>query len=171
MSVTLKAKEIQRLMHNTPSPAHADAKVRAAGFMEAVEPYDLRHVQRAVSMILNAEVPDANPAFAIFPPMLVVVMRQLLDRELRHKLAFNGAVLQIMARDQDDREPPEVRRAAVAAGLARLFDPAKPVLTGAELAEKKAEDVRYLDRHDKFFHVDPIDQSDDAIRKRLLKPR
>ena len=75
--------ELTRLTNNTPSPAHADAKVRAQGFIEAVTGVELRHLHAAVTNILAGRAPGIDAAYAIYPPMLALECRRQLDIELR----------------------------------------------------------------------------------------
>lgn len=161
-----KASELQRLLNNTPSPAHANATIRLAGFVDAIEQFDLRHVQRGVSMILNSEVPEINPAYAIYPPMLVSICRQLRDRELTHDATTRGAILQITARDEVFHEdPPQLRKMAVQEALAKsvVVNPKIAGQTPEEIAAREAVTKSYLAKHDGFF----IDPSPEAMRKRL----
>lgn len=165
MSATLKQKEINRLLVNTPSPAHSDARTRLQEFITQVEPYELRHIQRAVTMILGDQVPEIDGRFPIFPAALVHVVKDLAGREAAGNRLHRGAVLQIMDRTREfHRDPPEVRRAAVAAGLARLAGLNKPEETPEQVREREAATARHLAKHDNFFRAN---DSDDAMRKRL----
>jgi hypothetical protein len=163
VSATLKLKEITRLLHNTPSPAHADANARLTEFIAQVEPYELRHIQRAVTMILGDQVPELDNRFPIFPGALVHVVKDLAGREAAGNRLHRGAMLQIMDRSREfHRDPPDVRRAAVAAGLARLEG-----LRGEspeQIREHEEANTRYLAKHDRAFATD---QAGEEMRKRL----
>lgn len=164
MSAVLKQKEINRLLNNTPSPAHADARIRLQGFIEAAAPFDVIYIQRAVTKIVNAELPDVSPSFPIFPAQLVAVARNLRDRDIARRQIHQGAVLQIMDRGKDFHEQPvEVRRKAVSEGLARLITDGLPD-SPQVVAEKRAAAKLESARHDAYF----VDMSEDAIRKRLI---
>ena len=165
MSATLKLKEITRLLHNTPSPAHSDARARLQEFITQTEPFELRHIQRAVTMVLGDQVPEIDSRFPIFPGALVHVIKDLAGREAGYDRLHRGAVLQIMDRSREfHRDPPEVRRAAVRAGLARLSALNKPDETPEQAREREAATARHLAKHDSFFAVD---QGSEAMRKRL----
>lgn len=167
MPSALHLKELHRLINNTPSPAHANATIRLQGFIEAIEQFDLRHLQRAVSMILDDQVPDLDPRFPIFPAALVHVCKMLRDRELTHQANHNAAVRQIVDRSTEfHKDPPEVRKAAVAAGLARLSALNKPEETPEQVAIREAETKAYLAKHDAMF----VDTSPAAMAKRLGLP-
>lgn len=169
MSATLKLKEVTRLLHNTPSPAHSDARARLQEFITQVEPFELRHVQRAVTMILGDQVPEIDCRFPVYPGALVHVIKDLVGREAAGNRLHRGAVLQIMDRSREfHRDPPEVRRAAVAAGLARLSALNKPDETPEQAAEREAETRRHLAKHDSYFLGDDTDES---RRHRLMKSR
>lgn len=160
-----KATELQRLLNNTPSPGHADARIRLAGFVDAIEPFEQRHVQRAVTMILNCEVPEINPSFSIFPPMLVSVCRQLRDREITRQVATKGAILQIEQREEIFHEdPPMLRKMAVQEHLARALVVTKPGLTPDQISEQQQATAAHLAKHDGYFHHG---DTPEAMRKRL----
>lgn len=167
MTDTMKAKELHRLLNNTPSPAHADVRIRLQGFIEAIEPFELRHLQRAVTMILGDQVPDLDPRFPIYPGALVHVCKQLRDRELTHEATHKAAVRQIVDRSAEfHKDPPEVRKAAVAAGLARLSALNKPEETPEQVAIREAQTKAYLSKHDAMF----VDPSPAAMARRLHLP-
>jgi hypothetical protein len=165
MSATLKQKEINRLLHNTPSPAHADAKSRLAEFVLVADQFDLKYLQLGVSQILNSEAEGVDPKFAIFPPILAKVCRQLRDRDIEFEMTRRRAVLQIEDRSKEfHKDPPDVRRAAVAAGLARLSGLNKPEETPEQVKEREAATARHLAKHDSYF---ALDHSGEATRRRL----
>lgn len=169
MTKALKAKELQRLLNNTPSPAHADATGRLAGFIEVIEPFDLRHVQMAVTMILNGSAPGVDAKFAIYPPMIAQICRQLRDREIDRTQLHKGAVLQIMDRGKEfHQQPAEVRRAAVTAGLARLTAGVEPELSPQQRSAQRQALEERMARHDKHFLGD---DTDEAKKRRLVDNR
>lgn len=167
MSATLKIKEINRLLHNTPSPAHADAKARLDEFVRQTEPFELRHLQRAVTMILGDQVPNLDTRFPIFPGALVHVCKDLASSEVSAARLHQSAVRQIVDRSTEfHKDPPEVRKAAVAAGLARLSALNKPDETPEQVAIREANAKAYLAKHDAMF----VDTSPAAMAKRLHLP-
>lgn len=165
MSATLKLKEVTRLLHNTPSPAHSDARARLQEFITQVEPFELRHVQRAVTMILGDQVPEIDCRFPVYPGALVHVIKDLTAREASTDRLHQGAVLQIMDRTREfHRDPPDVRRAAVAAGLARLSALNKPEETPEQAREREAATAQHLAKHDSLFRAN---DTAETMRKRL----
>lgn len=164
-----QTREIKRLLAGFPPQTAGDARVIFGNYITATEDFQLVFLTDAVTDFIKGRVPGFDGKWCPPPAALAEHMREIASKRVSDGKWDRTARLQIMQRDASmDRDPPEVRKAAVAAGLARLFDPAKPVLTEAELIEKKAEETRYLAKHDRFFLPD---QSDDAMRKRLLKPR
>lgn len=160
MSQTLKMIEINRLLTNTPSPAHADARARLQAFVEVTAPFDLRHIQRAVSMILSGGAEGVDPKYAIYPPVLSQLCRQIRDKELAQLATRRAAIAQIEDRSKVFHEdPPEVRRAAVAAGLARLEAGKEPPETLEQAMARKAEVERRLKDHDRLFLGSDTDES------------
>lgn len=160
MSQTLKLTEINRLLINTPSPAHADARSRLQTFVEVTAPFDLRHIQRAVSMILAGEADGIDPKYAIYPPVLAQLCRQLRDHEISRNLTRLGAIAQIEDRSKVFHEDPvDVRRAAVAAGLARLKALNPDPETPEQAAEREAATKAHLGKHDAFFLPNDSDES------------
>lgn len=165
MSATLKLKEITRLLVNTPSPAHADARSRLAEFVNVMEPFDLRHVQRAVMLILAGDAEGIDPKFAIFPPVLAQLCRTLRDREITKNSTRLAAIAQIEDRSKVFHEDPvEVRRAAVAAGLARLTALHGDEETPEQVKARKEATEQHLANHDSFFLAN---DTDEARRARL----
>lgn len=165
MSDTLKLKEITRLLHNTPSPAHSDARARLQEFITQLQPFDLRHIQRAVTMILGDQVPEIDARFPVFPAAVVHVVKDLVGRESASARLHRGAVLQIMDRTKEfHRDPVEVRRKAVADGLARLKALNPPELSAEEQAAAAQQTRQHLAKHDRFFRAD---DTPEAMRSRL----
>lgn len=156
---------MHRLINNTPSPAHANATIRLQGFIEIIEPFDLRYVQRAVMMILNNEAEGIDPKFPIFPPVLAELMRKLRDREITKNSTRLAAIAQIEDRSKEFHEDPvEVRRAAVAAGLARLTALHGDEETPEQVKARKEATEQHLANHDSFFLAN---DTDEARRARL----
>lgn len=165
MSNSQKAVELQRLLNNTPSPAHADTRTRLAAFMEVIDPFELRYLQRAVSLILAGEAEGIDPKYAIFPPVLAQLCRQLRDHEITRNSTRLAAIAQIEDRSKEFHEDPvEVRRAAVAAGLARLTALHGDEETPEQVKARKEATEQHLANHDSFFLAN---DTDEARRARL----
>lgn len=151
--------ELQRLLNNTPSPAHADARSRLAEFMNVLGPHELRHVQRAVSMILGGEAEGIDPRYAVYPPMLADLLRKIRDKDLSFDASRRAAIAQIEDRNKVFHEQPvEVRRAAVAEGLARLQG-AGPDESPEQIRERQAKTAKRLKLHDRLFLGNDTDES------------
>jgi hypothetical protein len=160
--------QITRLLDNSAHAPKADPRERLRGFIIATEGYPTHIMRRAVNNFISGTTdPRHNPDWPVQPAHLANECRRIhaqhVDNQNRNKLA----IAQIREREEKfHQQPAEIRKAAVADGLARLDvlrDPLEGF--GGFRAPEPVEDR--IARHDAFF----VDPTDDAKKARLLKPR
>ena len=159
--------QIERLTAGYPAPGNVDARQRLSTYLTAIEDFEPVYIRRAVDNFLKARVPGHNPDFCPSPSRLADETRRILVQDLDAHQMHTAAVKQIEQREEIfHAQPPELRKMAVAAGLARLHtgDPLAPPKDPE--AEARAAAAR-IAAHDARF----VDPSDEAIKARLLKPR
>lgn len=168
-NATKTAQTISRLLSNTPSPSHADARSRSQTFLTVASQFSNEHLDAAVDQILEGLAEECKPGFAVYPPQLVAVARRIRDKGLAYEALHRSAVLQITERSKEfHQQPADVRRKAVADGLARLAAGREPPETPEQAEARKAETARRLAAHDRRFHAN---DTDEAKLARLMSPR
>lgn len=159
--------QIERLMDGYPSPGSIDPARRISGYVTAIEDYDGDTLREAVTNFLKGRVSDHNPDFCPTPARLATECRRILDARITDQQRHKAAALQIEQREEIfHMDPPELRRMAVDAGLAKLKKFTEPEKTPEQIAAKAAADAAYLSKHDAAF----VDTSPAATAKRLGLP-
>lgn len=160
--------QITRLLDNSAHAPKADPTERLRGFLIATEFYPIHIMRRAVNnFISGTSDPKADPNWPLQPAHLANECRRLHAQQISDEKRTSHAIAQLRERELPFHQAPaEERRAAVAAGLARLriADPLAPA------KDPEAEALHTKQRiaaHDAYF----VDPSPEAIKARLLKPR
>lgn len=160
--------QITRLLDNSAHAPKADPTERLRGFILATEGYPIHIMRRAVNNFISATTdPKHNPDWPLQPAHLANECRRLYTAQAENEQRNRLAIAQIREREEPfHQQPAEVRRAAVAAGLARLqiADPLERPKDPEEVAKVKK---RRIAAHDARFG----DPSPEGIKSRLLKPR
>ena len=168
-NVKAAVSQIDRLLATFPAPSNVDPRVRFGSYLTAVEDYDADSIVKpAVTAFLKGQVLDHNAAFAPSPAQLAGECRRILNQRITENQRRQAAILQIEQREEIfHAQPPELRRMAVAEGLARLTSLNPPPDAPEQQEERKAAVAARLAAHDARF----VDNSPEAIKARLLKPR
>lgn len=160
--------QITRLLDNSAHAPKADPTERLRGFITATGGYPIHIMRRAVNNFISGTTdPKHNPDWPIQPAHLANECRRLFTAQAEHDQRTRLAIQQIRERETEfHQQPAEVRRAAVAAGLARLqlSDPLAPAKDPEAEAQATA---RRIAAHDALF----VDTSPEATKSRLFKSR
>lgn len=160
--------QITRLLDNSAHAPKADPTERLRGFILATEGYPIHIMRRAVNNFISGTTdPKHDPNWPLQPAHLANECRRLHIAQAEHDQRTRLAIAQIRDRDQPfHQQPAEVRRAAVAEGLARLklADPLERPIDPELEAKLKAQRIA---THDRLF----VDTSPEATKSRLFKSR
>lgn len=165
---TAQLQQIKRLLDNSAPAPKADPAERLRGFILATEGYAIHIMRRAVNNFISGTTdPKHDPNWPLQPAHLANECRRLHSAEVEHETRTRAAITQIREREQPfHQQPVDVRRAAVAAGLARLDGNTKSEPTPEQIAAKARTDAAYITRHDAAF----VDTSPAATARRLGLP-
>lgn len=130
-------------------------------YLEAIEPYEVRDINTAVTNFLTGAAPGHNPAFAPAAPQLAAECRRVLNLRLDHE--------QRMGLKRPRLPPPDVVRspesqARVKALAERTINDLASVLRTEDAAEARRKSDFVARVHDRF----QPDMSDDAVAERLM---